>query len=131
MISRRSLLAIPFAAACGSRGAPVYRGYAFVANEDGQAVAAVDLQALAVARHIHLDAAPSQVVAAQTRPSVYALTPETGSVHEIQSDRLSFKRKVTVGSSAVSMQPGSAGAGALRSGERAARAGAHIARFFS
>jgi hypothetical protein len=97
------LLAIPFAAACGSRGTPVYRGYAFVANADGQAVAAVDLQALAVARHIGLDAAPSQVVAAQTRPSVYALTPDTGSVHEIQSDRLSFKRKVTVGSSAISM----------------------------
>jgi YVTN family beta-propeller protein len=90
---------------------PVYRGYAFVANADGQAVAAVDLQALAVARHIGLDAAPSQVVAAQTRPSVYALTPETGSVHEIQSDRLSFKRKVTVGSSAISMRLDPAGAG--------------------
>jgi hypothetical protein len=103
VISRRSLLAIPFAAACGSRGAPVYRGYAFVANADGQAVAAVDLQALAVARHIKLDAAPSQVVAAQTRPSVYALTPATGSVHEIQSDHLSFKRKVAIGASAISM----------------------------
>jgi hypothetical protein len=74
-----------------------------VANAEGQAVAAVDLQALAVARHIALDAAPSQVVAAQTRPSVYALTPATGSIHEIQSDRLSFKRKVTVASSAVSL----------------------------
>lgn len=89
--------------ACGSRSASGYRGYAFVANEDGQAVAAVDLQVLAVARHIALDASPSQVVAAQTRPSVYALTPGTGSVHEIQSDRLSFKRKVVVASSAVSM----------------------------
>jgi YVTN family beta-propeller protein len=74
-----------------------------VANQEGQAVAAVDLQALAVARHIPLDAAPSQVVAAQTRPLVYALTPATGSVHEIQADRLSFTRKLTVTSSALSM----------------------------
>jgi YVTN family beta-propeller protein len=107
VISRRSFLAVPvpmlMSIACGSRSASGYRGYAFVANEEGQAVAAVDLQVLAVARHIALDAAPSQVVAAQTRPSVYALTPGTGSVHEIQSDRLSFKRKVAVASSAVSM----------------------------
>ena len=89
--------------ACGSRPVTGYRGYAFVANEDGQAVAAVDLEAMAVARHIALDASPSQVVAAQTRPSVYALTPRTGSIHEIQPDRLSFKRKVVAASSAVSM----------------------------
>jgi DNA-binding beta-propeller fold protein YncE len=103
VISRRSFLAVPLVAACGTRPTAGYRGYAFVANEDGQAVAAVDLQVLAVARHIALDASPSQVVAMQTRPSVYALTPGTGSIHEIQSDRLSFKRKVAVASSAVSM----------------------------
>ncbi len=107
VISRRSFLAVPapmfLSIACGSRPTAGYRGYAFVANEDGQAVAAVDLQVMAVARHIALDGSPSQVVAAQTRPSVYALTPATGSVHEIQSDRLSFKRKVAVASSAVSM----------------------------
>jgi YVTN family beta-propeller protein len=89
--------------ACGSRSTTGYRGYAFIANEDGQAVAAVDLEAMAVARHIALDASPSQVVAAQTRPAVYALTPATGSIHEIQSDRLSFKRKIAMASSAVSM----------------------------
>jgi YVTN family beta-propeller protein len=107
VISRRSFLAVPvpmfLSMACGTRSVPGYRGYAFVANEDGQAVAAVDLSVLAVARHIALDAAPAQVVAAQIRPSVYALTPATGSVHEIQSDRLSFRRKVAVASSAVSM----------------------------
>jgi DNA-binding beta-propeller fold protein YncE len=107
VISRRSFLAAPapmlLSMACGSRSMTGYRGYAFVANEDGQAVAAVDLEAMAVARHIALDASPSQVVAAQTRPSVYALTPGTGSIHEIQSDRLSFKRKAAVASSAVSM----------------------------
>jgi YVTN family beta-propeller protein len=103
VISRRHLLALPLAAACGTRAGTGYRGYAFVANEDGQAIAAVDLQALAVARHIPLDAAPSQVVASQQRPSVYALTPSTGSIHEIQSDRLSFKRKIVAASSAISL----------------------------
>src|SRR5580698_8243446 len=108
VISRRSFLAVPvpmlLSIGCGSRSTTGYRGYAFVANEDGQAVAAVDLEAMAVARHIALDGSPSQVVAAQTRPAVYALTPATGSIHEIQSDRLSFKQKLAVGSTAVSMR---------------------------
>ena len=56
-----------------------------------------------MARHIPLDGAPAQVIAAESRPSVYALTPDTGSVHEIEFDRLAFKRKVAVASSAVSM----------------------------
>lgn len=104
MVSRRSLLAIPFAASCGTRVAAGFRGYAFVANEDGQAVAAVDLQALAVARHIPLDAAPSEIIAATARPYIYALTPSTGSIHEIRADRLSFTRKLAAGSTAVTMR---------------------------
>ncbi len=103
MISRRSILAIPFAAACGTRATGGYRGYAFVANQDGQAVAAVDLEAMAVARHIPLDGSPSQVVTAIFRPSIYCLTPDNGTVHEIQADRLVFKRKVTVASTAIVM----------------------------
>ena len=103
VLSRRAILAIPFAAAC-TRGPSGYRGYAFVANEDGSAIAAVDLQALAVVRHIVLDAAPAEVAAAWTRPSIYALTPSNGSVHEIESDRLTFKRKLSAVSTAVSMR---------------------------
>lgn len=106
VISRRKFLAASAAglgaAACGKR-AGGYRGYAFVANQDGQAIAAVDLQVLAVARLIPLDGSPSQVVASQTRPSVFALTPGTGSIHEIDFDRLNFKRKTAAASSAVSM----------------------------
>ena len=41
-------------------------------------MAAVDLGALAVARHIPLEGAPTEVTAAAQRPSVYALTPENG-----------------------------------------------------
>jgi YVTN family beta-propeller protein len=89
-------------AACSRRGSPGYRGYAFIANEEGRAIAAVDLQALVVARHIPIDAAPTQVLASQTRSAIYALAPAEGSVFEIQSSRLSLKRKLAVGA-AVSM----------------------------
>jgi len=97
-------LAAAWMGACGRRGGNGFRGYAFVANQEGQAIAAVDLEVLAVARHIPLDGAPSAVVAAGKRPFVYALTPDNGSLHEIQVDRLSFARKLTVASTAVAMQ---------------------------
>jgi DNA-binding beta-propeller fold protein YncE len=99
---------MPFAAAlsnsCTTSRRAGFRGYAFIANEEGQAVAAVDLQALAVARHIPLDGAPVDVLALNTRPFVYALTPENGSLQEIHSDRLSFARKLAVGSHAMAMR---------------------------
>ena len=68
------------------------------------ALVAVDLEVMAVEHHIALGDAPTQVLAAVSRPVVYALTPGTGSVHEIQVYRLSAARKVTVASSAVSMR---------------------------
>jgi DNA-binding beta-propeller fold protein YncE len=104
MISRRAVLAVPLAAACGTRRGAGFRGYAFVANEDGQALAAVDLEAMAVARHIPLDGSPTEVATLRMRPLVYVLTPSSGSIHEIQADRLSFTRKLTVASRALSMR---------------------------
>ena len=109
MISRRTLLALPLAAAC-TRPQEGFRGYAFIANQEGGAVAAVDLEALAVARHIPLEGAPTEVTAAERRPSVYALTPENGTVHEIQIDNLRLARKLSVASQAITM--------ALAAGER-------------
>src|SRR5579864_8449023 len=97
MVSRRAFLGVPFAVACARRGSPGYRGYAFVANQEGRAVAAVDLQALVVARHIPIEGAPAQILASQTRPAVYALAPDEGVIFEIQSDRLSVKDKLSVG----------------------------------
>ena len=103
VISRRALLTLPVLAGC-SRRSTAFSGYAFIANQEGQAVAAVDLGALAVAKHIPLDAAPSEVVAAATRPSVYALTPATGTVVEIETGHLRVGRRVTVGGTAASLQ---------------------------
>jgi DNA-binding beta-propeller fold protein YncE len=90
------------AAAC-SRRRGGYRGYAFIANEEGQGIAAIDLETMAVARRIPLDGSPTQVLASGTRPVIYALTPDTGSVHEVQVYKLSSERKSAVAATAVSM----------------------------
>ena len=104
MISRRALLALPALAfpAC-RRSEAAFNGYAFIANQDGGAIAAVDLGVLAVAKHIPVEGAPSQVLAAESRPAVYALTPATGTVHEIRTDTLKLVRKLTAAPKADSM----------------------------
>ncbi|HLH43486.1 MAG TPA: hypothetical protein VKV74_10895 [Bryobacteraceae bacterium] len=94
---------MPALAACGRRSVDAFRGYAFIANQEGKAVAALDLEVMAVARHIALEGAPTQMLAPANKAAVYALTPETGTIHEIQVYRLSLARKASIASSAVSM----------------------------
>src|SRR6202050_3207128 len=81
--------------ACGRhakvRGFP---GYAFVANQEGGAIAAVDLQVFAVARHIRIDGSPTAVLAHPKLDRVYALTPDPGLVHEILTGNLRFARRL-------------------------------------
>ena len=104
MIDRRAFLLAPALALahCRRRKSAGFYGYAFVANEEGQAIAAVDLTTFTVARHIRLEGNPTAVLA---HPSaVYALTPNTGTVHEIGVADLSFRRKIQVARSAVSMR---------------------------
>jgi YVTN family beta-propeller protein len=92
-------------AACGYHNkARGFSGYAFVANQDGGAIAAVDLEVFAVARHIHIDGSPTAVLAHPKLGRVYALTPDTGSVHEILTGNLTFSRKLRVASQALEMR---------------------------
>jgi DNA-binding beta-propeller fold protein YncE len=111
VISRRSLLLAPLAvAACRRKRGSGFAGYAFVANEGGQAIAAVDLTAFAVIRHIPVDGSPTAVITDPVRPAIYALTPVNGMVHEISTARkLEVRRKLRVASDAVSMRMSSAG----------------------
>jgi DNA-binding beta-propeller fold protein YncE len=104
VISRRAMLALPavFSTAC-RRPEPDSRGYAFIANQDGGAIAALDLDVMAVAKHVAVDGAPSQVISAQSRPAVYALTPTNGTVHEIRTDTLKVGRKLTAAAHADSI----------------------------
>jgi YVTN family beta-propeller protein len=105
-LTRRSFLATGLALplACTRRKAQGFPGYAFVANQEGRAVAAVDLTVFAVARHIRIDGAPTAVAANPQTGLVYALTPENGSVHEIRSSNLTLSRKLQVASSALTMR---------------------------
>jgi hypothetical protein len=75
-----------------------------VANQVARTVAAVDLTAFAVARQVQLFASPTQVIADPVRPSVYVLTPETGTIHEITVDKLAVGRRAAAGRGAVSMR---------------------------
>jgi YVTN family beta-propeller protein len=97
------------AVSCGSRKGTGYPGYAFVANQDGRSVAAVDLTAFAVTRHIPLDASPSAILAHPSKPYVYVLTPQTGSIQEISAASFSVRRKLKVAAAADGVRLDAAG----------------------
>src|SRR4029077_18611830 len=106
MIPRRTVLfgGLGALVSCTRQKAKGFSGYAFIANQEGGAIAAVDLEVFAVARHIRIDGAPTAVVAQQQSSRVYALTPDNGSVHEIRTDSLTFSRKLRVANSAITMR---------------------------
>lgn len=107
MISRREIFtgagAAALLAGCRKKKSTGLRAYAFVANQEGKAVAAVDLSAFAVARHIPLDGEPTAVIAPETHPLVFALTPATGSLHAISLEHLKFQRTLRLGAYARKM----------------------------
>jgi len=106
VLTRRSVVLAGLGAlsACTRQKAKGFSGYAFIANSDGGAVAAVDLEVFAVARHIRVDGAPTAVVARPKRSRVYALTPANGAVHEIRTGNLTFAGKLQVARSAITMR---------------------------
>src|SRR5271154_6042769 len=112
MVTRRTFVALGLGAglaggpaslaSCGRHDrATGFSGYAFIANQEGGAIAAVDLEVFAVARHIRVDGAPTAVAANPRNARVYALTPENGSVHEIGAGNLTFSRKLQVAAVAL------------------------------
>jgi YVTN family beta-propeller protein len=106
MLSRRSALALALLApACGRKRSYGFPGYAFVANQDGGAIAAVDLTAFAVVRHIRVSGRPSGIVS--NAAGVVALTSDNASLHLIDPGTLSFVRRIQVGATAVCMRPSS------------------------
>jgi YVTN family beta-propeller protein len=105
VIHRRSFLSIGLAAivSCGRKKGAGFEGYAFVANEEGQTVAVVDLLSFSLSRHISLPGRPTSIIGHQTRGVVYVLTPQTGTVHEIGTAKLSVERRTRVAQEAISM----------------------------
>jgi YVTN family beta-propeller protein len=106
VLTRRSVVfgGLGALTACTRPKAKGFSGYAFIANSEGGAVAAVDLEVFAVARHIRVDGAPTAVVAREKRARVYALTPANGAVHEIRSGNLTLAGKLQVARSAITMR---------------------------
>ena len=90
--------------ACGRRRATAFPGYAFVANQGERSVAAVDLTRFSVERQIRLEAAPSDVIADAERSTVYALTPQNGTICAISAKDFGAKHKLSLGGPAVSMR---------------------------
>jgi YVTN family beta-propeller protein len=97
-------------AACSRLKYPGFPGYAFVANQEGRAVAAVDLTTFAVARYIPLNGGPTAVAAHPVHPAVFALTPDNGTVHEIAAGTLALRSRKQVARSAITMRMDPSGA---------------------
>jgi YVTN family beta-propeller protein len=95
-LTRRRWLAAALAPASCSKSAKTigFRGFAFVANSDGQAVAVVDLTALALTRHVPLESNPSGVLTHSRWPGVFAVLPGQAAIREIGLDKLAAGRKV-------------------------------------
>ena len=119
-ITRRRLLLGSLAFAGCTQKERGFSGLAFIANQDGRAVAVVNLAALALVRHIHLDAHPTHVLTRHQLPSVYAVTPGSASIHEIDPQSLAARRKVSLGAepSLVRLDPQDAALWALCGGNR-------------
>lgn len=95
---------------CAKKKSTGLNAFAFVANSEGKALAAVDLSAFVVARHIPLgsssaDEQPTAVLAPASHPSVFALTPQTGSLHSVSVEQLKYQRALRLGQTALKMLP--------------------------
>ena len=94
------------AVGCGTRKAPRFFGFCFVANRDGRSISAIDLSRFRLRRQLALDAAPEQILA-HPNPKVakaYALAPQNGTVYEIDANTLTIARRSRAGNTAVGMR---------------------------
>jgi DNA-binding beta-propeller fold protein YncE len=105
LLSRRRLLiaAAGVASACAPAKAVGYRGYCLVANRASRNIGVVDLLRFRLRRQIPLDAEPSEIVAHPSATKAFVLTPDTGTVQEIDAERLAVSRRVRVGNRALNM----------------------------
>jgi YVTN family beta-propeller protein len=109
-ISRRALLfSCAAAAACTRPKAQRFLGYCFVANRDGRSIGVVDLTRFRTRQQIHLDAAPSEVLARPKTTKAYVLAPANGTIYEIEAGLLTITQRVRAGNVAIAMRLSRAG----------------------
>ncbi|MGE5326322.1 MAG: hypothetical protein ACM3NO_04730 [Deltaproteobacteria bacterium] len=100
LLAFMTALSIP---ACGPRAASRPKPYvAFVANQQGNSVAAVDLGSLQMLASIPVGPSPTQVVARPGAREIYTVS-STGSLEIIGFPALQVLRTLTVGRSAASL----------------------------
>src|SRR5262245_16804195 len=107
-MNRRAFLLASVSSVSCQRPAPL-RWRVFVANEDSRSVAVVDLTTFRVIKEVVIEGAPTAIISHWRRPAVYCLTPQNGTVHEIDPVSFSVRRKAQVAQSAVSMRPAADG----------------------
>src|ERR1039457_216412 len=104
-LTRRALLVGTAAlAGCARHKSRGFPGYAFVANAGARTVAAVDLNAFALAKQISLDSAPGALVSDSPRAGVYVLVAASGAACEIDATKLAVVRTTRLGNPAVAMR---------------------------
>lgn len=79
-------------------------GYCLVANQAGRSIAVVSLARFRVMRQIPLVAAPEIILAHPSRPRVFVLTPENGTVSEIDAATYTVGRRVRGGNQTAGMR---------------------------
>lgn len=104
-ISRRNLLLGPAVlAACGKPKAGRVAAYVFIANEDDRSVSVIDLRRFQAIRKIAVDAAPTGVLALPGSKRVFVLTPQNGTLLEIDTVSLAIRRKLRIGGTPTQMR---------------------------
>lgn len=101
--SRRAFLLSTALLGCRSRRATGYPGYCFVANQEGRSLAIVDLSNFGRWHSIPLPDAPSAVLPHPRGSKVFALSPDSGTIFEIDVASLAISRRRHVANRAVSM----------------------------
>ena len=111
ILSRRALLAAAVSAsvACSRKKATRIPGYCFVANQGSRSVAAVNLETFRVQQQIFLEAAPSAAIAHPSKPRLFVMAPDAGTVYEIEAGTLSVSRRARAGNAALGMRLSPAG----------------------
>ncbi|HEY3837377.1 MAG TPA: hypothetical protein VGL72_12430 [Bryobacteraceae bacterium] len=104
MITRRALLGGTLAmAACSPRKATGFPGFAIIASEAEHTLSAISLERFRVTRQLHIEAAPSQVIALANPQMVLCLIPSRGTLIAVDPEAVGVRQKVRVGDESLTM----------------------------
>ena len=97
MLTRRALLSgAAFITACGRQRGSGFDGFVYIASELSKTIVSVDLTAFSIAHRTAMEEGPSVVTAHAGRAAVYALTPKSGTVWELDPATLAVRRQMKV-----------------------------------